>query len=122
MCHTVILIGRVENSATKSMDSGASNDVHHNVLQAATDVVINRHYHSIAAYHSTTHDITLLQSNGPLLNKFKNGRQFLQEMATYHSGESHENYGQNQPAAAKGRPKIEIVSEEFKADGQIEEK
>lgn len=61
MRHTVILIGRVENGVAESVHGGAPDDVEHNVFQAAADVVIDRDYHSIAAYHSAAHHITLFQ-------------------------------------------------------------
>lgn len=66
------MIGRVENSATESMHSGATHDIDHNVLQTATDVMIDRYYHSIAANHRATHDITLFQKTADKLIK---GRQ-----------------------------------------------
>ncbi len=72
---TVILVGRIENGATESKDSGASNDVDDDVLQAAADVVINRHNHSIAAQHSATHDISLRQQNGRLSLRAEGGLQ-----------------------------------------------
>jgi hypothetical protein len=79
--------------------------------------MIDWHYHGIAAQHSAAHDVSLCQPNGLL--RAKGG--FEKMWPNYHSSESNENDGQDQPAAAKGRPEIEIVGEKFKADGQVEE-
>lgn len=61
MRHTVILVGRVENGAAESVHGGASDNVEHDVFQAAADVVIDRDDDSIAAYDSAAHHITLCQ-------------------------------------------------------------
>lgn len=64
---TVILVGSVENCAAESVHRGTTDHVQHDVLETATDVMIDWHYHGVTAYHSATHDVALAETTEQVL-------------------------------------------------------
>lgn len=51
-----------------------------------------------------------------LLAEFMYTQAIETKLGNYHSSERHENHGDNEPATAESRPKIEVVRQKFEAD------